>query len=214
MMTNDDTPPTNMPLNDATGDGATTPGLTSPVHARAVRSGFHFWKIIIMGLLVFGFAGCAFLYDGFVRYPAINARIATIESQLNGTRLDEATRAELSRERKTLTEHDALGITIQKIVGFICVPLGLYIIIRHLRTVRGEYVLADDVLSIPDGRRIPLAAITDVRNAKWEAKAIATFLYRLPDGETGSFKLDALAFDTKPTDAIHDEIVARVPKTA
>ena len=191
--------------------------FVQPIHARAVRSGFHFYKMILLGLVVFGYAGCFFLYDGFVRYPRMNARIATLDaekSRLEASHGDDTRLAEVTRERKNLSEHTAFDLLLQRVIGGVCVPLGIFVIVRHLRTVSGEYVLADDVLALPDGRRVPIDSISGVQDAKWDAKALATFAYRTPDGGESTFKLDSLAFETPETDAIHDAIVARLPKSS
>lgn len=189
------------------------PKLQQPIRANALRNTFHFWKFLVMGLAVFVYGGLFFLYDGFVRYPRINSEIATYNAQISqmekdGKPIEEV--AALKTKRDGLgKEHDNLSLMLQRGIGMVCTPLGAWMLWRHLRATSGKYLLENDVLTLPRHKPIPIDSVTAVRNAKWMTKGLAYFDFKRPDGSAGSFTLDALAYESKPSDAIHDEIVER-----
>lgn len=187
------------------------PRMQQPIRARALRNTFHFWKFFVMGLLVFGFGGVMFLKDGLYSYPKVNAEIDSLNAQITemekaGKPIDEI--APLKTKRDGLGKyHSKMDLTLQVGIGAVCTPLGLWMLLRHLRSVSGQYVLENDVLSVPRKKPIPIDSITAIRNAKWMSKGLASFDYKTADGTTDTFTLDALAYETEESDAIHDTIV-------
>lgn len=190
---------------------------TQPITARALRNTFHFWKFLLMGLLVFGFGGLAFLFDGLYRYPKYNrqidqleAEIATKEAVPTSSR-DAQFDLDLAKAKSELKDlgHKSSDTSLwaQIAIGSVCTPLGLWMLWRHLRATSGRYLLDNNVLTIPRHPPIPMDSVTAIRNAKWMTKGLAFFEYKTPEGKAGTFTLDALAYETKPSDAIHDELV-------
>jgi hypothetical protein len=116
------------------------------------------------------------------------------------------------REKELGDKKSDLSILCQKILGYPATLLGLYLVFRFLREGKGELRLADDTLHAPGHPPVPIAAITGVNNQKWDHKGVALFDYRLADGKTGRVRLDDFVFDRPPTDAIHDELLAKMPK--
>lgn len=198
--------------SDSTFDNdADEPKFQQPIRARALRNTFHFWKFLVMGLAVFVYGGGFFLYDGFVKYPRTNRELTAIEAQISeaekaGKPVEEI--APLKKKRDDTGKfHNTTSLLVQRGIGFICAPIGAWLLLRHLRATSGQYLLENDVLTTPRKKRIPMDSVTAVRNAKWMTKGLAYFDYKKPDGEAGTFTLDALAYETKPSDAIHDELV-------
>lgn len=192
-------------------DSETIPTIEQPVHAKALRNTFHFWKFLVMGLVVFGFAGCAFLFDGFYRYPKKNREIDQLDAEIvqkekAGVSADEL--APLRAQRKKLGDKSTpTSINTQIAIGTFFTPLGLWMLYRHFRATRGEYRLENDIVTVPGHPPIPVDSITAIRNAKWMTKGLASFDYKTPDGKAGTMTLDALAYESKPADAIHDTLV-------
>jgi hypothetical protein len=182
-----------------------------PIVARALRNTFHFWKFFVMGLLVFGFGGVMFLKDGLYTYPqsnkkieAINAQIAAMEKEGKGVEQTAPLKTQLTELGKY---HSNLDLLIQIGIGAVCTPLGAWMLWRHLRSTSGHYLLENNVLRVPRHPPVPIDAITAIRNAKWMSKGLAYFDYKTPEGAAGTLTLDALAYEPKPSDAIHDELV-------
>ncbi len=191
-------------------DEADEPKFEQPITARALRNTFHFWKFFVMGLAVFGFGGLAFLYDGFVRYPRINSELSVVDAEISakekaGAKIEEL--APLKTKRESIGKHhDDLSLWLQRGIGLLCTPIGAWMLWRHFRATSGKFLLENNVLSTPRGQRVPIDSVTAIRNAKWMTKGLAYFDYKSADA-AGSFTLDALAYEPKPSDAIHDEIV-------
>ena len=211
-----DNPPSDSePSADAlaeTSDLPSAPAFVQPIVALPNR-GF-FIKRMIIAAVVIGFAGF-FLYDGFVRYPDHNAQVhstaAAIADAESKHQIDLADK--LNRDLKELgVVHQDRDIFLQKVIGFLLIPLGLYLFAKFLREGRGELKLADDTIHVPGHPPVPIAAITGLHNARWDKKGVALFDYKLADGTTGQFKLDDFVFNRPPTDAIHDELIEKMPK--
>lgn len=193
------------------------PIYTQPITARALRNTFHFWKFFLMGLLVFGFGGLAFLFDGFYRYPKYNRQIDQLEAEIAkkeavpSNQRDAQFDLDLAKAKTELKDlgHKSTDTSLwaQIAIGSVCTPLGLWMLWRHLRATSGRYLLENNVLSLPRRLTIPIDSVTAIRNAKWMTKGLAYFDYKTAEGSVGTFTLDALAYETKPSDAIHDEIV-------
>lgn len=188
-----------------------------PIVARALRNTFHFWKFFLMGLLVFGFGGLAFLFDGFYRYPKYNRQIDELEAEIAKKEAvptkdrDANFDLDLAKAKTQLKDlgHKSTDTSLwaQIAIGSVCTPLGLWMLWRHLRATSGRYLLENNTLSLPHHPPIPIESVSAIRNAKWMTKGLANFDYQMSDGKVGTFTLDALAFESKPADAIHDEIV-------
>lgn len=195
------------PAVDADGESI----YKQPILAKALRNTFHFWKFFAMGLLVFGFGGLMFLKDGLYSYPQVNKQIDELNAQIATMEKENRPLEEIAPLKTKLKDlgdyHSNLDLWIQIGIGAICTPLGAWMIWRHLRATSGRYLLENNVLSVPRHPPIPIDSVTAIRNAKWMTKGLAQFDYKTAEGQAGTFTLDALAYETKPSDAIHDEIV-------
>lgn len=192
---------------------ADEPKFEQPIRAKALRNTFHFWKFLVMGLLVFGFGGVMFLKDGLYSYPENNRQIDALNAQItamekDGKPIEEI--APIKTRRDGLGKyHSNLDLWIQIGIGAVCTPLGAWMLWRHLRATSGQYLLENDVLSVPRHPPVPIDSVTAIRNAKWMTKGLASLDYKTPGGAAGTLTLDALAYESKPADAIHDEIVRK-----
>ncbi len=137
--------------------------------------------------------GGYFLYDGFVGYPKENHE-------------------QVSQGKAPA--HSETDMRLQKIIGYALVPIGVLLLIRAHLTTRGQYQLtADDTLHVPGHPPVPVDAIREIDEAKWDRKGIAYITYEL-NGKTAKIKLDDFAYLQDPTDAIHDRLVAAISPPA
>lgn len=190
----------------------TKPTFTQPIVAIPDRK--FFIKRMVIATVVAGFAAF-FLYDGFVRYPNHNRKVGDVEAQRKalGTDAPVEQTAPLDKELRDLgNKKSDFDILLQKLIGFALTPVGLFLLFKFLKESRGELKLENDVIHVPGHPPVPIGSITAVNNVRWEKKGIALFEYRLADGTSGRFKIDDFVFVRPPTDAIHDEILAKMPK--
>lgn len=186
------------------------PTFTQPIVAIPDRK--FFIKRMIIATVVLVVAGW-FLYDGFVRYPARNQKFDDLTKQLEAANAagDKDRASDVEHERKGMVEKTSdRDIFLNKLIGICLTPLALFLYAKFLRESRGELRLADDTVHVPGHPPVPIGAITGVQNARWEKKGIAFFTYRLADGTSGKFKIDDFVFIRPPTDAIHDELIAKM----
>ena len=77
----------------------------------------------------------------------------------------------------------------------------VYWFTQKSRTLRTD----DEAVYSPAGTRVPFPAITGLGKKKWDAKGLATVLYKI-DGRKGRFILDDYKFDYEATHQILTEI--------
>jgi hypothetical protein len=189
---------------------ATEPLTSGPVIARAGR----YYRVAryLMTLLLIGY-GCWSIYDGFVSWP--NWPI---------THPDE----------KPKTDTD---IMLNKVLGVVLPPMGLFILFWALFNSRGEYRLEDGVVYVPGHPPIPLDNIHSINRELWDRKGIAYVEYELtnapasrPKGagptvgpvkyegvsqaQRSTFKLDDFVYDREATDKIFKTIEEALLKAA
>jgi hypothetical protein len=193
----------------------TAPPPTSgqPIAARYGRYYRNTRYIMTAVTIVMGFW---FLYDGFVRYPAENAKIDELSQQRDAAqaRSDDAELSRIGTELKAHSYHSKTDLLIQRLLAFGLPPLGLLLLIWALYNSRGEYRLADDILYVPGHPPVPLAAVRELDETLWDRKGIALLKYTLASGESGRVKLDDFVYDRVPTDRIYEQIRASMQTPA
>jgi hypothetical protein len=192
---------------------STTESTLSSTPAGEIVAGPDNWyriKWIAMSLGIIIYCGGFFLYDGFIRYPQNNAKIAEVEKQIE-TEKDKDKLVELHKRREPLgaikTNYD---LNIQKAIGFISLPLGLWLLMNTLKKTRGQIRLSGQTVHVPGHPAVPFEAITSIDNRIWDKKGIAYVNYSLPEGRNGQFTLDDFAYQRDPLDKIYDAIVKYV----
>jgi hypothetical protein len=163
-------------------------------------------KMLIMGLALIIYCGGFFLYDGFVGWPNRNAHIAELEKQRDATKT-EAERDQISVEiQKTGAHKSDFDIMLQRVIGFVAIPLGLFVLINSIRKSRGEIRLSGETLHVPGHPPITLDSITEIDQRLWDRKGIAYVSYSLPEGQNGKLTLDDYIYKRGPIDAIYKRI--------
>ncbi|HEX4054841.1 MAG TPA: hypothetical protein VHX86_11300 [Tepidisphaeraceae bacterium] len=112
----------------------------------------------------------------------------------------------------------ATDIMLNKVLGVILPPGGLFILIWALYSSRGQYRLENGILHVPGSPPVPLEKIHSVNREAWDRKGIAYVEYDLSDppqrgsyGQStkaarGSFKIDDFVYEREPTDQIFKAI--------
>jgi hypothetical protein len=151
--------------------------------------------------------GFWFGYDGFVRWPAENKKIAELQAELpNLDATNPAQAAEVRTALKDHSPHSDTDVLLQRVLAFSLPPLGILLLIWALYNSRGEYRLADDTLHIPGHPPVPLTSVRELDESVWDRKGIARVSYTLADARAGTAKLDDFVYDRTPTDQIFDQI--------
>jgi hypothetical protein len=169
------------------------------------------WKHLITAALLFA-GGCWFAYDGWVKWPAENARIVKIQADKTAAQATnrapdvEALAAELSK----LSHHTDADLLIQKLLAVVLPLFGLFWGIWTLKDTRGVYRLIGDTLEVPWHPPISIGTIRRIDKRKWDRKGIAYIHYELGQPPVaGICKLDDFAYDRTAT----DEILERIEKS-
>ncbi|MDB5300773.1 MAG: hypothetical protein JWO87_2436 [Phycisphaerales bacterium] len=134
-------------------------------------------------------AGLWFAYDGWIGWPRERAHFYSLPAD---------------QQRLLHKPHEDLDIALQKKLAFSLVPIGALLLGWFLYRSRGEYRLADGVLSVPGHPKVPLTSVRSIDKAKWERKGIARIEYDDPAG-TGQTKwlvMDDFIYERGATDRI------------
>lgn len=166
-------------------------------------------KFALFGLLMVGM-GMWFGYDGFIGWPEMNQKLATLKIQREAA--VRAGNAKASQD--LLTQINQLNngeprtdsdINLQKFFCFALPPLGIFLVARAFRNSRGEYRLERNVLTVPGHPPVPLENITEIDRRLWDRKGIALLNYDL-EGKSGTIRLDDYFHDRPPTDEIFKRV--------
>lgn len=182
-----------------------SPVTDTPSDRIVARSGRYYRNarfIMVLAILAFG---AYFLYDGFIGYPRINARLAELKKELGGNPTT-ARKIEIDKELSDLGSGESdKSIATQKALGFALPVVAIAYTIFFLRRSRGEVVWENGVLHHPGHPPLTLGQMTSIDNKLWKKKGIAYLKYDA-DGKHGVIRLDTFFHDEKSMDAIYDII--------
>jgi hypothetical protein len=162
-------------------------------------------KRLLMVVLLVGWGGWS-LYDGYVKYPRDNAKIADIKKQIQQKPKDDPEVTKLETQLRQLKEYTNTDIFLNRLLGWTLPPIGLLMLLFALHNSRGEYRLRGETLSVPGHPPVPFNAIDSVDRSKWDRKGIAYVNYTLLNGTKGSLRLDDFIYEREPTDEIFKRI--------
>ena len=157
----------------------------------------------LMAVFFVGF-GLWFLFDGYSGFPGSNVRWLAHENLKKENRLAEwpalARKAGWNEEppHKFYQKRDITG---QYVVGLVLLLSGAASFAYWSGQIKRTFKLDDNVVIVPDGKRVPLDCITGVNAKKWDAKGLATIHYTV-NGRVGKFVLDDYKFERDPIHAI------------
>lgn len=167
-------------------------------------------KRYIMVVILVG-CGSWFGYDGFVGWPAENAKIEQLDQQIVAARKivgNEEAVKKLEFEKSRLTKRSDMDLNFQKALCVILPTLGFIVLGFALHNSRGQYRLRDNILNVPGHPPVPLDAITSIDKTYWDRKGIVFINYELPNGKAGKVRLDDFIYQRPPTDEIYKRIEA------
>ena len=164
-------------------------------------------KWLVMGFALLGW-GWWSLYDGYVRYPRLNAE-AIAEADRQG------------KPRPEKLPHPGYDIPLNKLIGWGLQPLGLAVVVWTFYRTRGEHRLSDGggtgmTLHAPGHPPVTLDSIRKIDKSKWERKGVAYLEYERPGslGGTGRVVLDDYIYERDATDEILNRIEAALAPAA
>jgi hypothetical protein len=155
--------------------------------------------MLIAGVAFAGF-GVWSLYDGYVKYPKVEAAFQEFFEQ---DRLEEwihvagekGWKKEWKKDSATGEAHiySQWDIRTQFIMAAACLPIGLTILVRLFLTLPKKMTAEEDAFVTTAGERIPYAAVTGLDKKKWDRKGIVIVHYEL-NGVPGKTKVDDWIF--------------------
>ncbi len=159
------------------------PTQTGPIVARA----YSYYRLTRIGMLVLlGGFGVWFCHDGYFVWPRENRQ---------------------NIAQGITPPHTTMDITLNQWLGVLLPPLGIAAMAWGMYQSRGEYRLANGVLSVPGHPLVPLSDIDSIDKARWDKKGIALIHYTLrPSGEQRVIRLDDYVYEREPTDKIFEQI--------
>ena len=148
--------------------------------------------------------GLWFLFDARTGFPRSNERWIAHEKLSADNRLSEW--PELAKEKgwnetpphKFYQREDLLGQYVAASVLFLGATAAF---LYWLSQIKRVFKLDDEAVILPNGKRVPFAAVTRINRKKWDAKGLATVYFSI-DGRPGKFLLDDYKFDRNPMHAI------------
>jgi hypothetical protein len=163
-----------------------TPSSSGTIVATADRTYRLKRFALVLILLVYG--GLS-IRDGFVKYPADNARART--------------------QGLDIMPHPGYDVQLNKYLGMILPPLALVFFSWTFYVSRGKYRFDGSAVHVPGHPAVPLIAMRKIDRSKWDRKGIAYVEYQFPGtSKGGTFKLDDFVYQRNPTDQIFARIDA------
>jgi hypothetical protein len=162
-------------------------------------------KRLLMVVLLVGWGGWS-LYDGYVKYPRDNARIAELRKEIEKLPPADEQRTKKEVELRQIKAYTDTDIFLNRLLGWTLPPLGLAMLVFALHNSRGEYRLRGETLSVPGHPPVPLSAMDSIDRTKWDRKGIAHVNYTLLNGTKGRLRLDDFIYEREPTDEIFKRI--------
>jgi hypothetical protein len=151
-----------------------------------VARGATYFRMTRIGMLILLVGiGAWFVYDGFFHWPAENA---------------------LFTDPKLKPPHTWMDIMLNRALGIVLPPCGVFALALGLRQSRGEIRLSGSTLSVPGHAPILLDQIESIDKSLWEKKGIAIVEYHLSDGSKRKFRLDDYIYERSPIDEIFEII--------
>jgi len=171
------------------------------VHARISKE----WRrrMTMMALMLNG-SGLWFCYDGFIAWPAEEARYQQLVTLTAGTLATEekptdknpevvrawSTYAAANELPDKLPKHRSSGdLTGQRVIGGVFMAFGLsfvsWVLLQHRKSIRAD----GDLITGPNRETVHFDHITEIDRRKWASKGIAFALYE-KDGKRRRLCLD------------------------
>lgn len=158
------------------------------------------WKRRMLIITLIAFAGGAwFLFDGLWAWPRNNERWEVFAGlrQQYGERTQELEKAWLAAAQERgwgnaipKKFYGSGDLLFQKVLGVAALLAALSCLRNYFSSQNASLSMEDEVIHLPDGRRVPLEKVQAVSLRRWENKGIADVAYAAPDGTSKKFPLD------------------------
>ena len=166
------------------------------------------WKHLIVAVAMIAF-GLWFAYDGWIKWPRENQRIAQVQKDKEeASRVNNTAEVErLAKELQSLNRHTEMDLLIQKLLAFALPAFGIFWGAWTLKDTRGVYRMTGNTLHIPGHPPVNVDDIRRIDKRKWDKKGIAYLHYEIGQPpKAGVLKLDDFAYERKPTDDMLDRV--------
>ncbi len=80
------------------------------------------------------------------------------------------------------------------IVGHVLIGRAVVTIFILIRTLRRTMILDGDTIITQDGRKVPVASLTQLDLRKWYTKGLAFAFYQLESGKKGRIRIDGMTY--------------------
>jgi hypothetical protein len=178
------------------------------------RAGGYYRNVRYLMVLATFVMGVWFGYDGFVKWPRMNAEHqALVEHYKNDPQASREKSFKAVVEERGLVEHNDMAILFQRVLTFALPLAGIALLIWMLYNSRGEYRFDGTVLHVPGHPPIPVGDISAIDRKRWDRKGIAYLEYATAGGGVGRAKIDDFVYDRRPTDAIFKQVCDIVEPT-
>ena len=170
------------------------------------------WKHLIVSIAMIA-AGLWFAYDGWLKWPAENARIVKVQTDKEAAAQsgDSAKVEALAKELGDLNHHSEMDLLFQKALAFALPAFGIFWGVWTLKDTRGVYRMSGNTLHVPGHPPVSVDDIRRIDKRKWDKKGIAFLHYEIGQPPTeGVLKLDDFAYERKPTDEMLERIERNV----
>jgi len=189
---------------------------------RAKIRGGYMVRLVVLTAAVLLYGGAYFLYDGFVRYPRQNEIFGAYDEikrtytspEMRETQWEQVARqrgwpVEFSGEYPG-TQHSNTDIWTQRVIGLICAPLGLLMLVNMIRHIGRWIELDDATLRASWGQETAVDQIRRLNKARWKTKGIAVAEYVEAGGQERRLVLDDWKYDRQAPAGIVKELEARL----
>jgi len=179
---------------------------------RARISRHYHIRIFLIALACLGL-GAWFMQDGYIKYPKMQRTYQRFEALKEQYPTDYQQRwYEIARTEglpeKPEAKSDA-DIVTQKIIGYLLVPFGLFVLARFLLNLRRWVEMDESGLRDQSGRDVKWADIKELDKTRWDRKGIAVVRYAQA-GREGKIVLDDWKYDRDPIVAMVKRIDAEL----
>lgn len=171
---------------------AAPPAVNYPDRPIVARAGTYYRYARFALFLLFMSFGAWCCYDGFYKYPSMNAEDI-----------------KLGRPQRHGPPNATWDVHFNVALGCV-LPIGaVVLLIWTLHNSRGEYRLQGTTLQAPGHPPIQLDSIRRIDKRLWDKKGIAFIEYERPSApDLGRFKLDDFVYQREPIDKILETIEA------
>lgn len=186
-----------------------------------IRAGYMV-RLVVLTAAVLLYGGAYFLYDGFVAYPRHNQMFqayAEIKAAYPAPELREEQWVKVAQRNGWPVSfsgdypgmlHTTTDLWTQRIIGLVCTPIGLLLLVNLVRHVGRWVELDESKLQTSWGQQADVAQIQRLNKSRWKTKGIAVAEYADSAGRQRRLVLDDWKYQRQPIADIVKELESRL----